>query len=911
MKPPDFESTDLSRFGRLLCRVLLRCYPKHFRARFTDEWIRFIDRQRHEPRYRQRILGPLRFWKDLVTDVLGSSWRARVEGRRAARSRRIIGDSDAGRERGRITVESILQDLRFAFRTFRRRPMFTAVTIATLGLGIGTVTAMYSVIDGVLLSRAQYRDPDRVVSIWQRVEGREGYTAAGEVRLQYSQYRMLAGESTTLAGVALYASDWGETALTGGERPESVTVGAATASLLPVLGIAPRLGRWFTDEEEGDRAGDRSLVTVLSHDTWVRRYGRDMDVLGKQVHLEGRSYTIIGVLPAGFRMQWLSTSLVGSADPGRRDYWVPIGSPGWGESPGSTMWEAVGRLTDGVTLAQAQAESAVILAQAWERSTAAIIAPRKSEEVRGLNSPLLVLFLSTALLFLIACGNVALLSLGEVSGRWPEIATRSAIGAGRGRITRQLVLEALLLGIMGSALGVLVALIVTRVFMTLAPAIPRLDQIDLNLGVLGFAALVGIISGIVIGALPARILGWDAVAVTLKATRQSGTRNDTLLARIVLAGEIAITFVLLTSGGLLIRSLSNQMRIEPGFTAGDVVSVSLQLPWERYPWRDERVPLFIDRVLEELHAIPGVTAASAANELPFPGRTSTWAVRLDPEDGSVLMPKGYHVAPGYLRFMEIPIIEGRDIAATDRLDAPGVVVVSESLARALWGERSPIGERLIYPVGTLQVIGVARDVRQSELHEPPPHTFYVPFAQHNRSELRFAVRTGTDPDDLVTAMSEAIWRVDSDLAVSSGGRLADDIARSAREERYRTFLMSVFAILATVMAAVGIMGVTARSVAQRTRELGIRKALGARDSTLIRTILRGVVRTGVAGIICGLSGALLSGKVLATFLFGVEPVDPSTYLFTIAVVLAVCFLASYVPARRIVKVDPVQVLKSE
>ncbi|MGW8266410.1 MAG: ABC transporter permease, partial [Longimicrobiales bacterium] len=414
-QPPS--PPGMAPWERQLIRILLKLYPQPFRLEFQDQWVEFTEHQRLEERYRSRFLGSVRFWRDVGRDVAVSATRIRRESRREP-------ETGPGRSRGPGPMEISLLDLRYALRTLTRRPLFTTVAVVTLGLGIGASTAMFSVVNGVLLADTPYRDPARVMSIWQALEGREGYTPAGEIRLQYSQYRDLQEQSTAFESVAVYAADWGETTLGGESRPELVTVGAATATLLPTLGVSPILGRWFAADEEGDGAGDRTMVAVLDYDNWVGRYGADREVLGRDVILNGLTYTIVGVLPPGFRIQWLTASFTGADDPGPRDYWVPIGSPEWGESPGSTMWEAVGRLRAGVTPESAREETGRILQANWpSQECRAILIPRVEAEVRGIGSPLLLLFGATGLLLLIACGNVAALSLGEMVGRAHEVGT--------------------------------------------------------------------------------------------------------------------------------------------------------------------------------------------------------------------------------------------------------------------------------------------------------------------------------------------------------------------------------------------------------------------------------------------------------------------------------------------------------
>jgi len=894
----------LTRLDRLLLGVLLRLFPRAFREEHRNEWMAFAHEQRREPCYQVPFLGWLSFWMDVIWDLALSLPRARRDGSPPETPR-------AGPRTRTNPVESVGQDIRFAIRTLARRPLFSVVAIVTLGLGIGAATAMFSVVDGVLLAGRKYQDPDRLISIWQGIEGRRGYTDAGETRLEYAQYRALQQASTSFESVAIYAADWGATALSGGSRPELVSVGAATASLLPVLGVTPILGRWFLPGEEGEGVGDKAMVTVLSHDTWTRRFAGDPNVLGRTVILNGRGYTVVGVLPATFRMQWLSASLIRADDPGPRDFWVPVGAPEWVPSRGSTMWEAVGRLRPGVTLERARSETSVILADTWKWGRShAVLVPRLKDEARGISSPLLLLFGATGLLLLIACGNVAALSLGEMRGRAHEVATRAAIGAGRWRILRQLLTESLLLGFAGSALGALVAVVGTGALVSLAPPIPRIELVRVDVTVLAFAVFLGTLSGVLFGVAPAFLTAREAVGTTLRSGGRTGSRRRAGLGRWVLAGEIGLTVVLLVASGLLVRSLSHLLDTGPGFKPEGLAEIAVDLPASRYKGKKELNTL-MKEALAEMRSVPGATAVSAANSLPFPGSPSAWGVRLHPEDSTYLMPVGYHVAPGYLAFMGIPILDGRGILESDAADAPPVALVSESLAKALWGNRSPVGQEMVYPYATVTVVGVVGDVRQSTLQDDPPLTFYVPFAQHARWRLNFVVRTGAPGDVVFPAMREALWRVDSELAITDAGYLTDAIAASAAEERYRAFLMTVFALLATVLAAVGIMGVTARHVAQRTREIGIRKALGAEDGILLGSVVGDATITGSVGVGVGLLVAFWMRPVLTAFLFGVQGFDLPTYTGVAILFLGLSALASYLPARRLLRVDPVMVMREE
>ena len=902
MAEPSHRGNGLTPTERFLSKCLLRLYPEAFREETGDQWLDFLDQQRREVRYHTRFLGAFRFWTDVIRDLARSVPLARREARE-------MEEENAGRRTTPAAAGLLLKDLRFALRTLRRRPLFTGMAILTLGLGIGSATAMFSVVDGVLLARRPYTEPDRLVSIWQAVDGIHGFTPRGETRLDFPQYEALNRRSTVFQGVAVYAGGWGVSTLSGDGPPGRVTVGAATASLLPVLGVTPALGRWFLPREE---SADQGTVAVLNYDTWVGRYGGDRGILGRTVTLNDLDYTVVGVLPPGFRIQWLSTSIARDDDPGPRDFWVPAGSPEWPGVRGSAMWEAVGRLREGITRERAEPETTLILAENcdWGRARA-ILVPRVEDENRGIGSPLLLLFGATGILLLISCGNVAALSLGEAHGRVHEVATRTAMGAGRWQIARQFLTESVLLGLAGSGLGAAMAFGGIRFLVAMAPPIPRMELVTVNLTVLLFAASAGTLSGVLFGTSPALLVARDGVERTLRSGGRGGARRRTGMGHGFLAGQIGLAVMVVVASGLLVRSFTRLMEVPLGFDPAGVATVRVEPPRGRLQLEPGAGATFMDEVLREMQGIPGLRQVSAVNSPPFPGNVAGWSTRLRKEDSTYVMPKGYHVAPGYLDFMRIPILEGRGIEPSDRADTQPVMVVSRSLARALWGQRSPVGETLYYSPRQVTVVGVAGDVRQSVLQDDPPMAFYVPFAQHARSYITFLARPVTQGTDLIPAMREAIWRVDGTLAIMEAGYLDDAIAGSAAEERFRTTLMGLFAGLASLLAVVGIMGVTARQVSQRTREMGIRKALGARDAPLLGTVVGYATLAGGIGIALGLLGSFWMRPVLAAYLFGLESVDLPTYTGVGLLFLAASALASYLPARRVLRVDPVTVLKEE
>ncbi len=818
----------------------------------------------------------------------------------------------------RNPTESTIQDLRLALRTLRRRPLFTSVAVLTLGLGIGATTAMFSVVDGVLLKPLPYNEPDRLVSVWQTMPSWEGGTGSegklwDRARLTYSQYRHLSDNSTVYEGLAVYQGGiWDDATLTGVGDPVELRAGAATASLLPLLGVQPLLGRWFLPGEEAFRGGDAASVVVVSHEFWRGRLGGSSEALGRIITIDDRSFTIVGVLPPGFRIHWLSTSLAGERDPGRRDVWFATGAPGFGALQRAYAWETIGRLASGVTLEQARFESQTIMSAHPDTEGDVRVLTRAAEETHGFAAPLVLLFGATAFLLLIACGNIATLSMAEVLSRRHEIATRSAIGASGWRILRLLMTESFVLAALGSAVGAMMAFHGTELLVALAPPLPRLDEVGVDLRVLAFAALLGTCTAFLFGTVPSVMATRGAVGppIASSARASSGRRR---FSGSVIAMEIALTAMLLVAGGLLTRSLSRLMAVDPGFDTDQLATVEVSLPHTRYQTREARLAFFRD-VLGQLKQIPGIGTVSGVNSLPFPGRTAGWGIRIagrDPE--FVGAPFGYHVAPGYLETLGVPLLVGRRLVETDGPEAPLAVVINETMARRYWPGESPIGAQFRYPGSEepVTVVGIVGNVKKQYLHETTEPAFFIPFSQNPRDRICFVARTEVDAQSVIPFMRQAVWTVDGELGVTNATTVARLIAQSTDQERYRTLLMNVFAILAALLAAAGIFGVTARSVALRTREMGIRMALGATESGLVGSTVRSSLLTALAGTAVGLVGALWASRLLSRFLFGIEPSDPTTYGVVAALIVVVCLLASFAPARRISKVDPVEVLRAE
>jgi predicted permease len=809
-------------------------------------------------------------------------------------------------------MESLVQDIRICLRSLLRRPLFTSVAVVTLGLGIGATTAMYGAVDAVLLPNLPYQEPDRLVTLWQEWPGHRGL--GKYINLTDDQYRLWMDNATLFRDVAMFnASEWGYGTLTERGRPSRVGVGSATASLGGVLGVRPHLGRWILPQEEGSAPGAAAPVAVLSHQLWQGAFGGEPEAIGSTVVLDGLPRTIVGVLPPGFQLRWLTESPLQGRELAAKDIWVPYGQTWDCVGCGSSMYQGVGRLADGVTLEQAQAEAQRILDGSTPSDEVKVrLVPRDEDEVRGLASPLLLLLGGTGLLLLIACGNIATLSVGEMHSRGHEFAMRAALGAGRFRIMQLVLTESIMLGLMGAAVGVVIAVGGTEVLKSLAPPIPRIDQVGIDLRHLAFAAGLGTLTGFVFGSVPSLRFAHASATSALGAAGRTQTGRTSLFDSAVIAAEIAFAVVLLVTGGLLTRSLSQLLAVDPGFDTEDLATAHMSLPDDRYD-TPELQTQFLGEVVRRLQQIPGATAVTAANGLPFPGRTAGWSVWLEdhPTTEDKVSTKLFHVAAGYHEALGIPLLAGRTFTDADGPDTQKVALVGESLARTLWPDGSPLDARLHYPWGTVTVVGVVADVKREVLAGDQERTFYVPFAQHAWGSLAFAVRTSIDPRQAIPRIREAIWAVDENVAITQEDTMTSLVTRSASDERFRALLIGVFGITAVLLASVGIFGVTARLVGRRTRELAIRMAVGARGSELTRMVIGQNLTAGFLGTAAGVVGAFWASRFVSRFLFGIEALDPLTYGAVCALVLAVSVAASYIPARRSARIDPVEVLRAE
>jgi putative ABC transport system permease protein len=808
-------------------------------------------------------------------------------------------------------------DVRYAVRTLRKRPLFTAVAVLTLGLGIGGATAAFGVVDGVLLKPLPYEDPSRLVNVWVVDNQQRESAGAGEYwdrgTISYPQYRAWRRATTLFDDVAVFRSL--EVTMTGRGRPSWMTIGIVSSSLFPVLGVQPSLGRWFLPEEEAATPGDGAQVAVLSDEMWRTTYQADPNVLGSSVVIDDRAYTVVGVMPRGFRLRRLGLRSGAGIEADWAQLWVPIGVPGVDLGPGAGHWEALGRLPQDVSIDEALAETRRLSGVDGTRWDVRIVT-RTRAETRGVVSGLVLLLGAAGLLMMIACVNTATLLLGENHSRRHEIGTRLALGASGRRVVRQLLTESLVLGVAGSVIGVLMAFGGTRLLTVLAPPLPRLDQVAVDMRVLAVASALGVLSGLLFGTVPALISAKSALgAVSRVSHRSTGACRGTRFERGLVSLEIALTTVILVACGLFVRSLSNLLSVDPGFQSGNLIAVHVSLSQGRYPTDGSRSE-FYREALTRIRSVPGVNGASATDNLLFPAaRMNMDLVRIPgstPDAENSPFVARFSVAPDYFSLMGIPVLAGRALTqADDAPEAQPVMLVNETMASRYWPGESPLGAKLQHWLGEATVVGVVRDVKFQRWDASPSPTIFVPLTPTGSRTFDFIVSVERNPSLVTPRIREAIWSVDGDVAIDRANTMASLLHHSGSHERLRTRILLVFGVAATLLAVAGVFGVTARAVALNARELGIRMALGAREVGLMGATVRSGLLTGATGTVVGLTGAYFVSRLVSRFLFGVGASDAVTYGVVAALLMLVCLVASYLPARGITRVDPVEVLRAE
>ena len=808
-------------------------------------------------------------------------------------------------------MDALLQDLRYAARRLARSPGFTAMVVLVLALGIGGTAITFGVVDAVLLRPLAFpksAELVRVFSVWR--EGVEGSVSPPDFEDWRAQNRSFAG---------LAAMNEGSFALTGDGPAEQIPGSSVTGGFFSVMGTRPLLGRTMTP---ADDAFDGPKVAVLGYTLWRRRFGGDSSVVGRPVRLDGESYTVLGIMPAGFNY------------PSGSELWLPLrfSATDLSTQRGAHYLDVIGRLRPGATLAAADRDMRQIAAnlrQAYPRSNAnsgAAVTSLRDALVGDVRAPLLILLGAVAVVLLIACTNVAGLLVVRGIGREREVAIRTALGAGRARLMRALLVESVALAVLGGLAGTLLAVWGTDLIARVSGlGIPLLGETRLDAGVLAFTGALTLATALLFGLLPAwQTAAAGGLAARLRAEGRGTTGSRLRTRNTLVVAQTALAVLLLIGAGLLIKSFARLQRVDPGFDPRHVLTFGISLPDASYP-KPEQSALFYQQLLQRLEAIPGVQSAGAVFGLPLTGfGYSISAFELDgrvlpQEDQERLSVQVRVVTPDYFSAMDIRIRQGRGIAPTDRAGAPAVIVVSEAAARALWPGQNPLGHRLT--IGTRlglggdrvggEVVGVIGDLKDRGLGRPARPTIFAAHAQAPTGFMGVAIRTTGDPHMLAAPARAALAATDPDVPLFRLRTMQQLVDADVAQPKAYTLLLTIFALVAITLAAVGLYGVLSQSVVQRARELGVRMALGASARDVVALVLGQGVRLAAVGVALGLVAATVATRAMRSLLFGVGAQDPMTFAVVGGGLFLVALLASLLPARRATLVDPMDALRTE
>jgi len=806
-------------------------------------------------------------------------------------------------------MDVILQDLRYGIRKLAKNPGFTAVVVLALALGIGANTAIFSVVNAILLHPLAFKDPGRIAMVW--MDNRKlGVDQDWHSYLNFLEYK---NGSQTFEDIAAFNDR--SFNLTGAGDPIRVLGAWATASLFPVLGVDPILGRAFTSDEEEP---GRDLVVVLSHGLWQRRFGADPQIIGQQISLNGKNRTVIGVMPASFRFPDKDAEL-----------WVPLAPDAQLRNNRNALWlKAVGRLKPGVTLEQARADMGTIagrLEQQYDFMSGygVNLVPIHDQVVGSVRPALLVLLAAVALVLLIACANVANLLLVRAAAREREIAVRAALGAARGRLVSQMLTESIVLATAGGVAGLLIAVLGLRMLLAMAPVdIPRLDQIRVDWQVLVFALGVSLATGVIFGLVPALQASRPDLNESLKEGGRgstTGIRGRRIRGALVIS-EIALSLVLLIAAGLMIKSFVHLQQFNLGFNPDRMLTLRLQLPGSKYK-DDSQVAGFYRELLDGVENLPGVQSVGAISTI-FLTKTpysTNFTIQGRPplRPGEQIEVPIDSISPNYFRVMGIPLLRGREFTDDDKAGAPGVVMINQTFARRFFPDEDPIGKRFVYgmPDGPnppwLTIVGVVGDTRRTGFDaEIRPET-YLPYSQTPDRSMYLVVRAASSPMPVIQPVRDAVWAIDKDQAVFSVETMDQLLSEMMAQRRFNMLLLAIFAGAALILAAVGIYGVMSYSVTQRTHEIGVRIALGAGRATVLRQVTGQGMMLAAAGIGLGLAGSLALTRLMAGLLFEVHATDPVTFVLIPLLLGGVALAASVIPARRAMKLDPILALRYE
>jgi putative ABC transport system permease protein len=813
-------------------------------------------------------------------------------------------------------MSGLLQDVRYSLRQLRKSPGFTAVAVITLALGIGANTAIFSVVNGVLLRPLPFASPERLVRVWH-VPPAKSFPGMPTFAVSAANYLDWQRQNHVFGEMAIY-SFRGFT-LTGTDKPEQVDACAASSAFFSTLGVQPVIGRTFSPQE--DQPGSSNVV-VLSHRFWQEHFGSSPSVVGQSIRMDGQNFLVTGVMPASFRF------------PEFAQMWTPMA---WTDKERAVRGEhhsaVIARLKSGIDLKQAQAEMNTLSTQLEQqypeddKGWGAIVVPLHEDLVSDVRPALLVLLGAVAFVLLIASVNVANLALARTFGRQKEIAIRTALGATSSRVLQQILTESLLLALAGGALGLTCAHSGVRLIMAfLADKQASSVDVGLNGKVLAFTAAISIVTGILAGVLPALRLARGDVNQALKQglgrtdADSSGHRTRSIL----VVGEVALSLMLLIGAGLMIRSFQKLNAVNPGFDSHGVVTMTAMVSRMKFPLPAEQVSFF-ERVLQRVRTLPGVESAGVADDIPLDNGGSHQPIAIS---GRPTLPASEQpevdvriISTSYMAALHIPILRGRDIGEADIAGRPKVVLISESMARQFWPGEDALGKRLTLtfsPESSREVVGVVGDVKLDGLDQTRPSAaLYSPLDQvsayggWSSFPMTLLVRTTSRPENLVSAVSNVVHEVDPEMPLRDILTMDDMVANSLSQRRFNMLLLGAFAALAMLLAAVGIYSVLSYSVKRGMREIGIRLALGAPLGDVLRMVVFEGMKPTLIGVALGTAGALALGRLLSSLMYEVQPTDPLTFIAVTVVLTAIAFFASVIPAYRATKVDPLVALRCE
>jgi putative ABC transport system permease protein len=806
-------------------------------------------------------------------------------------------------------MDSLLRDLKFSTRSLLKRPALTIIAILTLAIGIGANSAIFSVVNALLLKPLPFPEPERIIALWDKIPSR-GVERNEVTVANYLDWR---AQTKSLEQLGIYS--WWSTNLTGSDSPERVQGFQVTTNFLDILGVKPMLGRGFLAEEQEP---GKDAVALLTYNLWQRRFGGDPNIVNKTISTNGVTRTVVGVMPPDFNY------------PKGAEIYSPLPfTPELMRSRGNHSYLAIGRLKPGVSLAAAQADFDTIASQLEkqypEENTGRGIAIYSilADTVRMYSTALWVMMAAVGFVLLIGCANVANLMLARAAGRQREIALRTALGASRLRIVRQLLTESVLLGLAGGALGVLVAYWGVDIIRTSSPGeaaryAPGWNHLGINLPVLGFTLLLSVLSGVLFGLAPALQLSKPDLNSALKEGGRQATSSSHRLRKLLVVSEVALSLMLLVSAGLLIRSFLQLIKTDPGFNSDNLLTMNLVLPRAKYKEEPQRVAFYSDLV-KRVESVPGVSSVALVNHLPLGGSNSSTSFLVEglpePPPGQEFDGRYRVCTPNYFQTMGIAILKGRGFTDQDRAGAQPVVIVNETMARKYWPNGDPIGRRMRY-TGPLQenpwmqVVGVVQDVKH-ELNIPVTPDFYTPHAQDGWSSMVLVAKTKVEPAAMAAPIRQEVWALDKDQPVFDVRTMGEVRAISLALYSFSSVMLSIFAGVALLLAAIGIYGVMFYAVLQRTQEIGIRMALGARALDVLKLVVKSGMSMALIGVIAGLAGSYALTRLMASLLFGVTPTDIVTFSIVTFGLLLVALLACYIPARRATKVDPLVALRYE